>query len=449
MNRVLFVDDDDDLRDATQQSLTLAGFTVDAVGSAAAALKLVEAGFDGVVVTDIRMPEMDGLELLRRLIARDADLPVILISGHADVATAVGALRQGAYDVLAKPYPPDQLIASIERALERRRLVIENRRLRGDQSAAGTGPLLGQSPAIEHLRRTIAQIAEASVDVLIEGETGTGKGVVAQMLHALSRRPRAMVTVDCGALPDALVESELFGHVSGAFAGAQHPRTGRIEQADRGTLFLDEIDAMRADVQLKLQRVLETREVTPLGSNLARAIDVRVISASKADLGQLVQQEAFRASLYYRVNGVTLRIPPLRERREDIVPLFRAFVSRAAERLGQELPMLNAAVWRRLDDHDWPGNVRELMRFAENVALGIADDVADSPGAGSDVSLKTRVGRFEADLIEEALGAANGDGAAAIEALGLPRQTFYDKVARYAIDLARFRDVSSGRKARR
>lgn len=384
---------------------------------------------------------MDGLELLRRLIARDPDLPVILVSGHADVPTAVGALRQGAYDVLAKPYPPDQLIATVERALERRRLVVENRRLRGGDDG-GSGPLIGRSPAIEHLRRTIDQIAAVDVDVLIQGETGTGKGVVATMLHALSRRPRPMVTVDCGALPDALVESELFGHVSGAFVGAQHPRTGRIEQSSRGTLFLDEIDAMRDDVQAKLQRVLETRTVTPLGANAARDVELRVVSASKVDLGSAAAVGRFRASLYYRINGVTLRLPPLRERREDIALLFRAFVVRAAERLDREPPQLDAAIWRRLEQHDWPGNVRELMRFAENSVLGLvpaAGPAAPIPGMTSSGNLRTRVGRYEAEVIEDALTAARGDVPAAIAALGLPRKTFYDKVTRHGIDLARFR----------
>ncbi|NJR80632.1 sigma-54-dependent transcriptional regulator [Sphingomonas corticis] len=439
MNTVLFVDDDDDLRRATAQSLSLSGFHVTAVASATAALREVEAGFDGVVVTDIRMPGMDGMDLLARLVAQAPDLPVILVSGHADVRTAVGALRQGACDVLEKPFPVEQLIASVERALERRQLLAENQRLRAAPIDADDGPLLGRSPAIEQLRRAIAQVAPIDVDVLIQGETGTGKGVVAEMLHARSRRRGQMVGVDCGALPPGLLDAELFGHVAGALPGNAMPRTGRIEQAHRGTLFLDDIDAMGEAVQLNVQRVLERREVTPLGASAARTLDLRVVAASHVDLEQLVGTGRFRASLFYRLNGVTLRLPPLRERREDVVPLFRTFLLRAATRLGVEPPALNSGVFRHLERHDWPGNVRELLRFAENVALGLPGTGPATAPAPACADLKQRVDLFEAEAIAEALAAAAGDATRACAALGLPRKTFYYKVQRLGIDLSRFR----------
>lgn len=439
MNAVLFVDDDDDLRHATAQSLDLAGFAVTAVANGAAALREVEDGFDGVVVTDIRMPGIDGMELLARLVARDPDLPVILVSGHADVRTAVGALRQGACDVLEKPFAVEQLVASIERATERRRLQAENARLRAASFDADEGPLLGRSPAIEQLRRAIAQVAAIDIDVLIQGETGTGKGVVAEMLHARSRRRGAMVTVDCGALPQGLIEAELFGHVAGAVPGNAMPRTGRIEQAHRGTLFLDEADAMNEAVQLSVQRVLERREVTPIGAATARGLDLRVVTASNSDLEQLVAAGRFRASLFYRLNGVTLRLPPLRERREDVVPLFRAFVLRAATRLSTEPPPLSSSVFRHLERHDWPGNVRELLRFAENFTLGLVGADPREAAALPAADLKHRVDLFETEAIEEALVRANGDATRACAALGLPRKTFYYKVQRLGIDLGRFR----------
>ena len=438
---VAFVDDDADLRHATAQSLSLAGLDVALFEDASRALDAIASGFDGVVVTDIRMPGIDGLELFARVQRHDAEIPVILISGHADIATAVGAVQRGAYDFLAKPYPPDRLILSIRRAIEKRQLVIENRRLQqGAGRAAADGPLLGSSPAIDQLRRTIRSIADVDVDVLIEGETGTGKTVVAEMLHDLSRRRRRpLVTLDCGALPDALVESELFGHVSGAFPGAVHPRTGRIEQADGGTLFLDELDSMRSEVQLKLNRTLEAREVTPLGGNRARPVDIRVVAASKIDLAQAAQRGDFNPSLYHRINGITLVVPPLHQRREDVLLLFRHFIDRAGHRLHRDLPAITPAVWRHLERHDWPGNVRELMHFAEQVA--IAADLAVTPGDDSAApgGLKSRVEQFEADVIKQALATNGGDIRRTIDQLGLPRKTFYDKVTRHEIDLKAYR----------
>ena len=386
---------------------------------------------------------MDGLELFRRLSVRDPDLPVVLISGHSDIQTAVAAVQRGAYDFLAKPFQPDRLVATVKRALEKRQLVLENRRLRAQVGASlEAGPLLGNSPAIDQLRRTIKQIAKVDVDVLVEGETGTGKDLVAAMLHHLSQRgARPMVTLDCGALPDTLVESELFGHVSGAFIGAQHPRTGRIEQANRSTLFLDEVETMPIGVQQKLQRALETRQITPMGANAPRALDLRVVTASKVDLAALVQQGRFSAPLFYRLNGITLRIPPLRERRDDIPMLFGVFASSAAKRLQRDEPKLTPAIWRRLKNHDWPGNVRELQHFAEHVALGLETDEtgyrtlpADGP-----TDLKSQMALYETAVIENVLAIAQGDVRSAIATLDLPRKTFYDKVKRLGIDLARFK----------
>ncbi len=441
--RVAFIDDDPELRRANVQSLKLEGLDPLAFDSGEAAIAAIDPDFDGVVVTDIRMPGIDGLELFRRLAARDPDLPVIFITGHADVQTAVSAVQRGAYDFITKPYSTERLTSSVRRALEKRSLVLENQQLRRRSAEfAKATPLLGTSPVIERLRRTIAQVSGVEVDVLIEGETGTGKSTVAGMLHEQSPRGRRrMITINCGALPETLVESELFGHVTGAFAGAQHARTGRIEQADRSTLFLDEIETMRDSVQMKIQRTLEAREVTPLGGNVARGIDIRVIAASKTDLAALVKSGGFSASLYYRLNGVTLTLPPLRERREDIPLLFNALLSRAAERHARELPKLIPKVWRRLKEHTWPGNVRELAHYAEHVVLGLESEDGDrtSSANGTTDSLKRRVAQYEAALIEEALAGSNGSVQTVLTALDLPRKTFYDKVARHGIDLARYK----------
>ncbi|MDR6288738.1 two-component system C4-dicarboxylate transport response regulator DctD [Inquilinus ginsengisoli] len=444
--QVVFVDDEAEIRHANVQSLELAGFEVAALDSARAALAAVDRDFAGVVVTDIRMPETDGLALFRQLRALDPDLPVILITGHGDIAMAVAAMRDGAYDFLAKPYPADRLVDSVRRALEKRRLVIENRRLRAALEGADGVAFLGDTPEIERLRRTVRDVADADVDVLVLGETGSGKEVVAEALHRWSRRrTKPLVALNCGALPESVIESELFGHEAGAFTGAQKRRIGRIEHADGGTLFLDEVESMPPALQVKLLRVLEERAVAPLGTNERRPLDLRVVAATKIDLKQASQVGRFRADLYYRLNVVTLRVPPLRERRADIPLLFAHFLGRAAERFRRDPPALGDAVRRRLLDHDWPGNVRELAHFADRVALGLGDaEGLEEPEVSA--SLPERVERYEAALLREALAAHRGDVRATTEALGLPRKTFYDKLARHGIDPSAYRAEPIGKR---
>lgn len=442
-NHVAFIDDDDDLRAANVQTLQLAGFEVLAFASAQAALDALTSDFPGAVVSDIRMPHIDGRQLFRRLKEQDPDLPVILITGHADVAQAVEALHDGAYDFVAKPYAAERLIASIRRALEKRGLVLENRRLRATAEAARSdGPLIGQTRAMEHLRATLRQLAEADVDVLLEGETGVGKELAAQMLHRWSRRARhEFVAVDCAALPTAMLESELFGHELGAFQGALRQRIGRIQHAHRGTLFLDEIEALPLEAQGRFLRVLEEREVTPLGGNSVHTVDLRVIAAAKTDLSAAARSGAFRQDLFHRLDVVRVRVPPLRERREDIPLLFSHFAAQAAERLRRPVPAITDRVRWHLTQHDWPGNVRELAHFAQRVVLGLAEFGAPrDPAPGTAQTLPQRVADFERHLIEDALETHNGDVRSVMEALSLPRKTFYDKLTRYGLDIARFRD---------
>ncbi|MEN2978259.1 sigma-54 dependent transcriptional regulator [Tistrella bauzanensis] len=457
---VIFVDDEADIRLANVQSLELAGFDVIACDSAAAALDAVYTDFPGVVVTDVRMPGTDGLALFRRLRALDADLPVILVTGHGDIAMAVEAMRDGAHDFLPKPYPSDRLVETVRRAVAMRRLVIENRRLRAALDAEDGLPLIGRTPAMDQLRRMVREVAAADIDVLVLGETGSGKEVVAQALHAGShRRDRRMVALNCGALPESVIESELFGHEPGAFTGAQRRRIGRIEHADGGTLFLDEIESMPKALQVKLLRVLETRTVEPLGTNEIRAVDLRVIGATKVDLLQAAAAGDFRDDLYYRLNVVTIRIPPLRERRADIPLLYAHFLARAASRFNRPPPPMSDAVRHHLSVHDWPGNVRELAHFAERAALGLTDgppDPASGPSAmaGSAVDasladdpslpLPRRVDRFEAAAIRAALAADQGEVKAVVARLGLPRKTFYDKLQRHAIDPNDYREARRG-----
>ncbi|WP_297510011.1 sigma-54 dependent transcriptional regulator [uncultured Caulobacter sp.] len=440
VNKVAFVDDDEVLRDANVQTLQLAGFEVLAFGSAETALAALSAGFPGVVISDIRMPRMDGRQLFRRLKDQDEDLPVILITGHADVAEAVEAMHDGVYDFVAKPYAPDRLVSSVRRAMEKRRLVLENRALRTLAAQAQSDwPLIGQTQVMERLRATLRQLASADVDVLLEGETGVGKELAARALHAWGRRrDHPFVAVDCAALPAAALDSELFGHELGAFNGALRQRTGRIEQADRGTLFLDEVETLSSDAQGRFLRVLEEREITPVGSNHARTLDIRVVAAAKINLAEAVATGAFRQDLFHRLDVVRVRIPALRERREDVPLLFAHFLARAAERLGQPQPAIDDAVRWRLHNHDWPGNVRELGHFAQRVALGLAED---GPRDADDAPppLPARVATYEAQVIKEALASSGGDVRKALDLLKIPRKTFYDKIERHEIDLATYR----------
>lgn len=438
VGKILLVDDDDALRGAVTQGLELRGFEVSAFDSAPAALKALSRDFEGAVVSDVRMPGMDGLALFERIQAVDPDIPVLLITGHGDVAMAVAALQDGVYDFVSKPFPMERLTAALARAVEKRGLVLDNRRLEAAAQTSGGSPLLGDTPVMQRLRATIAQLAEAEVDVLIQGETGAGKGLVAHALHrGGARKGRPMVTVNCAALPEAVFETELFG----AAGGAARPSTGRIERADRGVLFLDEIEGLSPTMQAKLLRVVEEREIWPVGAAEPRHLDLRIIAASKIDLANAVRDGAFRADLYYRLNVVTLVVPPLRERREDVPTLFGHFLAEAAARLRRPAPRLTATIRDHLLGHDWPGNVRELAHYAERVALGLPSAVVAEDGAaqGSAESLADRTGRYEAMVIRETLAACGGDARTAMTLLQTPRKTFYDKLRRHGIEIDRYR----------
>lgn len=442
---VAFIDDDAALRQANIQTLELNGFRAVPFESAPAALAEIDEHFEGIVVTDIRMPRIDGLQLFQKIKAIDPDLPVILISGHGDIDMAVRAMHDGAYDFLTKPFAAERLVESVRRATEKRSLVMANRQLRrlAEQSEPGCA-MIGQTPAIERLRETLRHIADADVDVLVVGETGVGKEVVARLLHDWSaRKNKNFVALNCGALPETVIESELFGHEAGAFTGAQGRRIGLIEHASGGTLFLDEIESMPLSTQVKLLRVLEQRTITPLGTNAVRPVNLRVVAAAKVDLGAPEQRDRFREDLFYRLNVVTLRVPPLRERREDVSLLFAHFLSRAAERFRRPVPAISESVRAHLSGHDWPGNVRELSHFAERVVLGVAQLPMSDPAVPS-LNLPQRVERYEAQLIREALAACDGDVQRTIEALGIPRKTFYDKLNRHGIDRAKFAQAQSG-----
>lgn len=446
---VAIVDDEADVRTALCQLFDLEQLSTIAFASAESALARIDERFAGVVISDLRMPGIDGQGLFNRLRQIDPELPVIILSGHGDLACAVDLVKRGAYDFLSKPCDADTLIAATRRALEKRSLVLENRRLRQQSAPAPRDAMLGESPQIEHVRQTVLQLAAADVDVLISGESGTGKSLVAAMLHRRSPRGRrAMIAVDCGALPGDHAESLLFGHVSGAFPAAQFPRTGQLARADGGTLFLDHVDRLSLPLQARIFNALEEGAVLPIGGAQATASLFRTLSASSADVQHAVDSGAFDRSLFYRLGGFHLSIPPLRERPGDVVPLFRCFLADAAAELKREPPLLSSAVWRRLHDHDWPGNVRELKSFAASVALGLGDDrpITVPTPASPAPALRDAVARFEADMIRRALRDAQGEIGAVLATLDLPRKTLYDKLARHGIDPAEYRPQRSRRK---
>lgn len=439
--QVLLIDDDPHLRQALSQTLDLAGLKVQALGDAQGVAEWVGKDWPGVVVTDIRMPGIDGLELLGQLRERDPDLPVLLITGHGDVPLAVQAMRAGAYDFLEKPFPSDQLLDSVRRGLDLRRLVLENRSLRlalSDRQQL-SGRLVGQSPAMQRLREQIGALAATNADVLIHGETGAGKEVVARALHDLSaRRDGPFVAINAGALAESVVESELFGHEQGAFTGASKRRIGKFEFANGGTLFLDEIESMSLDVQVKLLRLLQERAVERLGANQLIPLDIRVIAATKEDLRHAADQGRFRADLYYRLNVASLRIPPLRERGEDALLLFQHFADAASGRHAMAPRSLDSSQRALLLTHGWPGNVRELQNAAERFALGLdlALDNAPMDLPKTEGGLSEQVEAFERALIAAELTRPHGSLRSVAEALGLPRKTLSDKLRKHNLSFS-------------
>ena len=448
VGRVFFIDDEEDLRLANEQTLNLAGFDVRLFHQAEDALPELDATWSGVVVCDIRLPGMDGHELLARVQQIDPHLPVVLITGHGDIAMAVQAIHNGAYDFIEKPFSADRLVDTVRRALEKRLLTLENRVLKEELDAHNAlGPrIIGKTAAIQALRRTITHVADTDADILIVGETGTGKELVARSLHEQSRRrDRNFVAVNCGAVPENLIESELFGHERGAFTHAESRRIGKFEHAQGGTVLLDEVESMPLPAQVRLLRVLQERSVERLGSNEPVALDIRVVAATKIDLQQASARGDFRDDLYYRLNVVTLEVPPLRERREDIPLLFQHFLLVAAARYGKEAPALPRERVQALMAHGWPGNVRELRNAAERcVLLGDACgfDFDNPTGMGQTLqpmTLPEQVEVFERSLIEQALADSGGIIKVTMERLGLPRKTLYDKMQKFGLDKSQFK----------
>jgi two-component system, NtrC family, C4-dicarboxylate transport response regulator DctD len=431
---VLLVEDEASLRLAMTQSFKLAGLSVTGMSTMEEATQQLDERFAGVVVADVRLPGKSGLDLLGVTMNLDRELPVILITGHGDITMAVQAIRQGAYDFLEKPFRTERLVDVVKRGLEKRRLVLENRALRQTiHHKDGLPELIGQSAPMQKLKNFIATIGPINADVMINGETGTGKEVVARHLHAAANPNGPFVAINCAAMPETMFESEMFGHEAGAFTGAHKRRIGKFEFARGGTIFLDEIESMPLALQAKLLRVLQERTLERLGGNAAIAIDCRVVAASKMDFMKLAEQGQFRADLYYRIATVSVELPPLRERPADIGALLTHFVNQACSRYQRAVPDWTTTQLQAWSQRPWPGNVRELKGFADRLVLGVPDTDDASTPAFEALSLPQQMELYEKKLLRTALKDSAGNVMQAALRLGIPKKTLYDKLKRYEI----------------
>ncbi|MBI3003364.1 MAG: sigma-54-dependent Fis family transcriptional regulator [candidate division NC10 bacterium] len=439
---VLVADDAIGVRESVGRALQREGFRVVAAEDGQAALDLLRRGGVDLLLADLRMPGLSGLELLRAAKLLAPEVEVIVLSGHGTVEEAVEAMKEGAYDFLTKPFSRAQLVRAIRQALEHRALVLENRNLqRRLDELVGAGEIIGESPAIRRVLALVKQVATTSATVLIQGESGTGKELVARALHEGSaRRGRPFIRVNCAALPETLLESELFGYERGAFTGAAGRKEGRFELADGGTLLLDEVGDLSAVTQAKLLRVLQEGELERLGGTKTLKVDVRIVAATNQDLALLVKERRFREDLYYRLNVITIEVPPLRERAEDIPLLAQHFLRVLAAKNHREIHGFTEAALARLQAYPWPGNVRELEHAVERAVIlvrGSLIDLADLPPAVSQAEPPARVvsipigmplDEVEQRLIEETLRLTKGNKELAAKLLGIASRTIYRKL---------------------
>ncbi|NLS53417.1 sigma-54 dependent transcriptional regulator [Hafnia alvei] len=432
---VLVIEDDKDIQLACVQALKLDNKRAIGVGSVEEARFLLPAlKQHGIIVTDMKLPGMSGFEFQKEFNATAPEVPIIIITGHGDVETAVEAMHNGAYDFLQKPFSPRQLLNIVHRALDKRRLIHENYQLRrklADASALETR-LIGNSSAISEVRETIKDIAMTPTNILIYGETGSGKELAARCIHDLSGRSGPFVALNCGGLPESLFDSEIFGHESGAFLGATERRIGKLEYADQGTLFLDEVESMPFSMQVKFLRVLQERRFERLGSNKTIPVDIRIISASKTNLVELSKNNLFRPDLHFRLSVINLNLPALRERIEDIPLLFDLFVTQASTCFGRPAPEIKAALLHELMAGQWPGNIRELRNYAERFVLGIRDENSMVLGNNA-TSLIHMVEHFERSLIILEISRQGGSLTKTAEALKIPKSTLSDKIKKYSL----------------
>jgi two-component system response regulator PilR (NtrC family) len=457
--RILVVDDERSMRDFLGILLVREGYEVDKAGTAELGLEAFLRSPHDLVLTDLNLPGMDGLDLLRELKTRAAssarDVPVIMITAYGTAATAVEAMKRGAFDYVMKPFNNDELKLLVRRALNMRALEEENLRLKTElRDRYHYGNLVGSSPAMQEVYALIERVKDTRINSLIEGESGTGKELVARAIHFSGvRRDSPFVAVNCGAIPETLIESELFGYKKGAFTGAQRDKIGFFEAADKGTIFLDEIGEMPLLTQVKVLRAIQERKVTPVGSTEERGVDVRILAATNRDLEAEVRAGSFREDLFYRLNVITIRVPPLRERRADIIELARHFITRHAREYGKPIEGLTPETARLLQQYDFPGNVRELENLIErSVALAsgsrisadllpdkfrpqedtsLEDSGASFPEDG--IELDERIRSYEYTWLTRALDEAGGNKTRAAELLGMSFRSFRYRLRKHGI----------------
>jgi len=451
--RILVVDDDEIVLTSLSEFLRLEGYGVETARSFQEASAHLAAGTFQVVIADVSMPEVDGFEVLKVVRNRYPDTAVIMITGYGTIESAVEAIKRGAFDYLTKPIIDDEIKLVIERALQQQMLMEENRSLRSQLAERyGLGSIIGHDDKMLRIFDTIEAVADTPTTVLITGESGTGKSMIARAIHQRSnRREKPFVEVACGALPETLLESELFGHVRGAFTGAVSDKAGKFKQADGGTVFLDEISTATPALQVKLLRVLQDFEFEPVGGTRTQRVDVRCVLATNENLDEAVRRGDFRQDLYYRVNVVTIHLPPLRERIGDIPLLAEHFLDTYCRRTERNIMGFQDDAMRLLQGYAWPGNVRQLENVIEraviltkNATLGVDDlpenmrSLGDGEGADGDgqiLPLKTALEKPEREIIVRALRTFGGGRQATAEALGINRTTLYKKMKRYGIEM--------------
>jgi DNA-binding NtrC family response regulator len=454
---VLIVDDDPAVRDVLRETLTEQGYTVSAAEDGTTAIQAVKDSIVNIVVTDFQLPDIDGLEIIDRLLKLDAKMIPIMMTGFGTIEIAVRAMKSGAFDFITKPFDPETVTMVVRKAAEFYRLRQENHLLRkAVREQYRFEQLVGTSEPIRQVLDFVQKVADSDSTVMIQGESGTGKELVARMLHFNSlRKDRPLVPVNCGAIPENLLESELFGHEKGAFTGATHPRMGRFEVANGGTIFLDEIGEMSLSLQVKLLRVLQERAFERVGGNRTIQVDVRIVAATNQDLETLVEEKRFRKDLFYRLNVIPIVIPPLRDRRSDIPILIDHFLGRFNQSKHTTIEGIDPEVFRILTDYDWPGNIRELENMIERLVVlkkqgtlvvsDLPEKITKKLAAPEfkehffrfnedGINLSREVEQYEKNLILEALRKANGVTTRAAQLLQLNRTTLVEKLKRKGVD---------------
>jgi DNA-binding NtrC family response regulator len=449
---ILAVDDSDSTLEVIERNLTGQGYAVLTARGVQEALPILDQHSVDLVVTDLKMPKVGGLELIRHLRANFPDIAVIMITGYGSIESAVAAVKEGAEEYLTKPFTDEELLSAVSKTLEKSRQRKASQPPDEDQTGAPFG-LIGESPPMRRVYRAIAKAALADATVLITGESGTGKELVARAVHYSGPRASApFVAVNCGGIPEGLVESELFGHMKGAFTGAVTTRAGFFIAADKGSIFLDEIGELTLPMQAKLLRVLEDHHVQMVGAARTREVDVRVLAATNKNLAGLVRRKAFREDLFFRVNVITIELPPLRERGEDIVQLAGHFLAKFTREAGKQALRISDAAWRCLREYHWPGNIRELENVIQRVVVmteGDRIDAADLPSmvrfsVPSEGSVHLTLAEVEAAHIRNVLASVTGNKTRAAQILGIDRKTLRENLKRFGISEDPAREADEG-----